>query len=92
MLPVFDCADLVCGDKANVSLMKELQILQNKAAKLILGGLVHSSFIRQNSKKRFSFFPTAVRSINVLGKTPVSIVKEFVPRDSSLEGSLVKAG
>ena len=40
MLPIFDYADLVWGDKDNVSIMNELQILQTKAAKLIL---VHSS-------------------------------------------------
>ena len=43
MLPIFDYADLVWGDKDNVSLMKELQILQNKAAKLILDRSLHSS-------------------------------------------------
>ena len=43
VLPIFDYADLVLGDKANVSLMKELQILQNKAAKLILDRSLHSS-------------------------------------------------
>ena len=36
VLSIFDYADLVWGDKDNVSLIKELQILQNKAAKLIL--------------------------------------------------------
>ena len=41
--PIFDYADLVWGDKDNVSLMKELQILQNKAAKLILDRSPHSS-------------------------------------------------
>ena len=35
--------DLVWGDKDNVSLMNELQILQNKAAKLILDRSLHSS-------------------------------------------------
>ena len=43
VLPIFDYADLVWGDKDNVSLMKELQILQNKAAKLILDRSLHSS-------------------------------------------------
>ena len=36
VLPILDYADLVWGDKDNASLMKELKILQNKAAKLIL--------------------------------------------------------
>lgn len=43
VLPIFYYADLVWGDKDNVTLMKELQILQNKAAKLILDRSLHSS-------------------------------------------------
>ena len=43
MLPIFHYADLVWGDNDNVSLMEELQILQNKAAKLILDRSFHSS-------------------------------------------------
>ena len=34
VLPIFDYADLVWGDKDNVSLMKELQILQTKQLSL----------------------------------------------------------
>ena len=36
VLPLFDYGDLVWGDKDNIVLMKSLQILQNKAAKIIL--------------------------------------------------------
>jgi len=43
VLPIFDYADLVWGDKDNASLMKELQILQNNAAKLILDRSLQSS-------------------------------------------------
>ena len=43
VLSIFDYADLVWGDKDIVSLMKELQILQNKAAKLILDISLHFS-------------------------------------------------
>ena len=43
VLPIFDYADLVWGDKDNISLMNELQILQNKAAKLILDRPPYSS-------------------------------------------------
>lgn len=43
VLPIFDYADLVWGDKDNVTLMKDLQILQNNPAKLILDRSVHSS-------------------------------------------------
>ena len=36
ILPLFDYADIIWGDKNNLSLMDQLQILQNKAAKTIL--------------------------------------------------------
>ena len=35
-MPLFDYADLVWEDKHNVTLMTSLQVLQNKAAKIIL--------------------------------------------------------
>ena len=35
-MPLFEYADLVWGDKHNVTLMSSLQALQNKAAKIIL--------------------------------------------------------
>ena len=34
VMPLFDYADLVWGDKHNVTLMTSLQVLQNKAAKI----------------------------------------------------------
>ena len=43
VLPLFDYADLVWGDKGNIYLMEKLQILQNKAAKLILDRPWYSS-------------------------------------------------
>ena len=36
MLPLFDYADIVWGDRENKVLMKSIQILQNEAAKIIL--------------------------------------------------------
>ena len=36
VMPLFEYADLVWGDKHNVTLMSSLQVLQNKAAKIIL--------------------------------------------------------
>ena len=36
MLPLFDYADIVWGERDNKVLMKSLQILQNKVAKVIL--------------------------------------------------------
>ena len=43
VLPIFDYADLVWGDKNNVELMNDLQVLQNKAAKIILDRQLYSS-------------------------------------------------
>ena len=40
---MFDYADLVWGDKDNLVLMDELQVLQNKAAKIILDRPLQSS-------------------------------------------------
>ncbi len=37
VLPLMDYGDLIWGDKNNKLLMKDLQIMQNKAAKVILG-------------------------------------------------------
>ena len=36
VMPLFEYADLVWGDKHNITLMSSLQVLQNKAAKVIL--------------------------------------------------------
>ena len=36
ILPLFDYADIIWGDKFNATLMEDLQLLQNKAAKIIL--------------------------------------------------------
>ena len=43
ILPLFDYADIVLGDKDNASLMNNIQLLQNKAAKTILDRSFHSS-------------------------------------------------
>ena len=41
-ITVFDYGDLVQGDKNNVTLMNDLQALQNKAAKIILDRPLYS--------------------------------------------------
>ncbi|XP_028405236.1 uncharacterized protein LOC114527740 [Dendronephthya gigantea] len=43
VLPLFDYADVVWGDKNNITLMNKLQTLQNKAAKIILDKPLYSS-------------------------------------------------
>ena len=43
ILPLLDYSDIVWGDKHNKTLMAKVQLLQNKAAKLILNKAKHSS-------------------------------------------------
>ena len=43
ILPLFDYGDVIWGDKNNETIMLELQILQNKAAKVLLGHPPRSS-------------------------------------------------
>ena len=43
VMPLFDYADLVWGDKHNVTLMTSLQVLQTKAAKIISDRPLYSS-------------------------------------------------
>ena len=43
ILPLLDYSDIVWGDKHNKTLMGKVQLLQNKAAKLILNKAKHSS-------------------------------------------------
>ena len=42
-MPLFEYADLVWGDKHNITLMSSLQVLQNNAAKVILNRPLYSS-------------------------------------------------
>ena len=42
-MPLFEYADLVWGDKHNVTLNSSLQVLQNKVVKIILDRPLHSS-------------------------------------------------
>ena len=42
-MPLFEYAGLVWGDKHNITLMSSLQVLQNKAAKVILNRPLYSS-------------------------------------------------
>lgn len=41
ILPLLDYSDIVWGDKQNKTLMAKVQLLQNKAAKLILDKAKH---------------------------------------------------
>ena len=50
ILPLFDYADIIWGNKNNSTLMDQLQILQNKAAKTILDAPLLSSSTEALSK------------------------------------------
>ena len=43
VMPLFDYGDLVWGDEHNLTLESSLQVLQNKAAKIILDRPLYSS-------------------------------------------------
>ena len=58
----FDNADVVWGDKNNVLIMNDLQVLQNKAAKIILDSPFHSLAIQHS---RLSEYPGLFTSTSV---------------------------
>jgi len=59
ILPLFDCGDLIWGDKNNLTIMSELQVLQNNAAKVLLGPPIRSSSTQ--ALKSLDFKPLALR-------------------------------
>lgn len=62
ILPLFDYGDIVSGDKNNSTLMENLQILQNKAAKIILDRHPHYS---------------ASEALDFLGWKPLNLRRRF---------------
>ena len=63
-LPLLDYADIIWGDKNNSVLMNSLQILENKAAKLILDAPPLSS--ATDSLKLLNWTPLGIRRHNLL--------------------------
>ena len=64
ILPLFDYAYIIWGDKNNLSLMDQLQILQNKAAKTILDAPYLSSSNRSPRQAMLaSAFPPALSTL-----------------------------
>ena len=55
ILPLFDYGDIIWGDRGNASLMSELQVLQNKTARLILDLPAH--FSAAEALKRLGWKP-----------------------------------
>ena len=55
ILPLFDYGDIIWGDHGNVSLMSELKVLQNKAARLTL--VLPAHFPAAEAIKRLGWKP-----------------------------------
>ena len=76
ILPLFDYRDVIWGDKNNDTIMSELQILQNKAAKVLLGQPPRSSStealrsldLKSLSVRRFFHCCTAIHKC-LIGET-----------------------
>ena len=76
ILPLFDYGDVIWGDKNNDTIMSELQILQNKAAKVMLGQPPRSSStealksldLKSLSTRRFFHCCTAIHKC-LIGET-----------------------
>jgi hypothetical protein len=58
ILPLFDYADIIWGDKNNTTLMDQLQILQNKAAKTILDALTYPPPLKLSQTYTGTHLPT----------------------------------
>ena len=75
VLPIFDYADLIQGDKGNDTLMAKLHILQYKAAKSILDRPWFSSAtsaLHELGWKDHPWFFSATSALNELGWKPLS--------------------
>ena len=83
ILPLFDYGDIIWGDKNNGTIISELQILQNKAAKVLLGHPPRSSStealrgldLKSLSSRRFFHRCTAIHKC-LIGETDFNF--EFI--------------
>jgi hypothetical protein len=82
ILPILDYADIVWGDKDNITLMNMLQIVQNKAAKTILDLPMYASSTEALSQ---------IKSNDNLFKVPITKVSRSLqgnPEVCPIYGSL----
>ena len=61
ILLLLDFSDIVWGDKHNNTLMAQVQLLQHKAAKLILDKAKHSSAIEEINELDWLVLPGRLR-------------------------------
>ena len=69
ILPLFDYGDVIWGDKSNDTILSELQILQNKAAKVLLGYSLRSS--STEALRSFDLVPLGKRVFSSLQCNPL---------------------
>ena len=80
ILPLFDYGDVIWGDKNKDTIMSELQILQNKAAKVLLGHPPRSSStealrslnLKSLSARRFFHHCIAIHKC-LIGETDINL-------------------
>ena len=81
ILPVFDHGDIIWCDRGNASLISELQVLQNKAASVILDLPAHSS--ASEALKRLGWKPLLRRRMEhhaiVMNKSRNNHFCSFIP-------------
>jgi len=97
VMPLFEYADLVWGDKHNVTLMSSLQVSQNKAAKVILNRPLYSSSTEALAalkwlpleKRRFQRCVHVWKSINGLINHDMDLIRQDVlhRRNTSNKGN-----
>jgi len=72
ILPLFDYGDVIWGDNNNDTIMSELQILQNKAAKVMLGQTSRCSSTKALKSLDLKSLPTRRSVSSVLLEKPIS--------------------
>lgn len=86
ILPLFDYGDIVWGDKNNLTIMESLQVLQNKAAKVILDRPIYSSasdalqelnWVRLDKRRHYHRCLYIYKTINNLLTTHLTLINLF---------------
>ena len=86
VMPLFEYADLAWGDKHNITLMSNWQVLQNKAAKVILTRPLYSSSTKALAvlkwlsleKRRFQRCVHVSKCINGLINHDMDLIRQDV--------------
>ena len=96
ILPLFDYGDIIWGDKNNFMIMESLQVLPNKAAKIILDRPIHSSlsdaleelnWIKLDKRRHYHRCLYIYKSVNNLLTTHVTLTNLFDVHDYNTRNS-----